>query len=71
MTVAFDFNSMETFFSLNTVCRSIDGVECVVNANIDFDTLTADYFRNEALKYLAGNFKAMTACRIGNVTVSA
>lgn len=71
MTVAFDFNSMETFFSLNTVCWSIDGVSCDGNINIDLDPVTAEYFKNEALKYLARNFTAMKACQIGQVTVSA
>lgn len=71
MTVAFDFDSMETFFSLNMVCRSIDGVSCDGNINIDLDPVTAEYFKNEALKYLARNFTAMKACQIGQMTVSA
>lgn len=71
LTVAFDFKSMETFFSLNTVCKCDDGIACDGNVNIDFDPVTAEYFKNEALKYLAGNFTEMKACRIGLVAVSA
>lgn len=71
LTVAFDFNSMETFFSINTVCRSDDGISCDGNVNIDFDPVTAEYFKNEALKYLVGNFGAMKACQIGQIAVSA
>lgn len=71
MTVSFDFKNMETFFSINTVCRSDDGISCDGNVNIDFDPVTAEYFKNEALKYLVGNFGAMKACQIGQIAVSA
>lgn len=71
LTVAFDFKSMETFFSRNTVCKCDDGIACDGNVNIDFDPATAEYFKNEALKYLVGNFGAMRACQIGKIAVSA
>lgn len=71
MTVSFDFKNMETFFSINTVCRSDDGISSDGNVNIDFDPVTAEYFKNEALKYLVGNFGAMKACQIGQIAVSA
>lgn len=71
LTVSFDFKSMETFFSLNTVCKCDDGIACDGNVNIDFDPATAEYFKNEALKYLVGNFGAMRACQIGKIAVSA
>lgn len=71
LTVSFDFKSMETFFSLNTVCKCDDGVTCDGNVNIDFDPATAEYFKNEALKSLIGNFGAMRACQIGKIAVSA
>lgn len=71
LTVSFDFKSMETFFSLNTVCKCDDGIACDGNVNIDFDAATAEYFKNEALKYLVGNFGAMRACQIGKIAVSA
>ena len=71
LTVAFDFKSMETFFSLNTVCNCDCGIACDGNVNIDFDPATAEYFKNEALKYLVGNFRAMRACQIGKIAVSA
>lgn len=71
MTISFDFKSMETFFSLNTISRGDDGVACDGSVNIDLDPITAEYFKNEALKYLAQNFTAMKACQIGKVSVSA
>ena len=71
LTVSFDFKSMETFFSFNTVCKCDDGIACDGNVNIDFDPATAEYFKNEALKYLVGNFGAMRACQIGKIAVSA
>lgn len=71
LTVAFDFKSMETFFSLNTICVNDYGVDSGGDINIDLDPVTAAYFKNEALKYLAENFTAMKACQIGRITVSA
>lgn len=71
LTVAFDFKGMETFFTLNTVCKCDDGIACDGNVNIDLDLETAEYFKNEALKHLVGNFGAMRACQIGRVAVSA
>lgn len=71
LTVAFDFKSMETFFSLNTVCKCDDGIACDGNVNISLDPVTAEYFKNEALKCLVGNFGAMRACQIGKIAVSA
>ena len=71
MTVAFDFSSMETFFSLNTICRSDEGIDNEGEYNITFDDTTATYFKSEALKHLAENFGAMRACSIGKIAVSA
>lgn len=71
MTVAFDFESMETFFSINTVCNSYDSIDCDGTNNIDFDPITAEYFKGEALKYLAQNLEAMKTCCIGRIAVSA
>lgn len=59
LTVAFDFKSMETFFSFNTISGSYDGISCDTNVNIDLDPETAKYFKTEALKHLAWNFGAM------------
>ena len=71
MTVSFDFKSMETFFSLNTICRSDEGIDSEGEYNITFDDVTATYFKQEALKHLAKNFGAMRACSIGRIAVSA
>lgn len=71
MTVSFDFKSMETFFSINTVCRSDEGIDGCGDFNIDLDPITAEYFKSEALKHLVSNFGAMRACQIGKIAVSA
>lgn len=71
MTVSFDFKSSETFFSLNTICQCDEGIDSEGEYNITFDDVTANYFKNEALKYLVGNFGAMRACQIGKIAVSA
>ncbi len=71
LTVAFDFKNMETFFSLNTICKGDGCMDCDGNVNIDFDPVTAEYFKNEALKCLVRNFGAIRACQIGKVAVSA
>ena len=71
MTVFFDFQSMETFFSLNTICRNDEGIDSEGEYNITFDDTTATYFKREALKHLAENFGAMMACSIGKIAVSA
>ena len=71
MMVAFDFKSMETFFSINTICRSDEGIDSEGEYNITFDDVTAEYFKTEALKHLAKNFTAMKACQIGRIAVSA
>lgn len=71
MTVAFDFSSMEVFFSINTICRSDEGVDTEGEYNIELDPVTATYFKNEALKHLVSNFGAMRACNIGRIAVSA
>ena len=71
LTVAFDFKSMETFFSINTICRSDEGIDNEGEYNIELDPVTAKYFKTEALKHLASNFGAMRACQIGKIAVSA
>ena len=71
LTVSFDFQSMETFFSINTICRSDEGIDNEGEYNITFDDVTAEYFKNEALRHLAENFGAMRACQIGKIAVSA
>lgn len=71
LTVSFDFQSMETFFSLNTISRSDEGIDSEGEYNITFDDVTAEYFKNEALKHLISNFRAMGACQIGKIAVSA
>ena len=71
LTVAFDFSSMETFFSLNTVCRSDEGIDGIGEYNITFDDMTATYFKNEALKHLRSNLQNMMACNIGKIAISA
>lgn len=71
MTVAFDFSSMETFFSLNTICKGDEGIDSEGEYNITFDDVTAEYFKQEALKHLAKNFTNMQACNIGRIAVSA
>ncbi len=71
LTVSFDFKSMETFFSLNTICRSDEGIDNEGEYNITFDDVTAEYFKREALKHLSENFTAMKACQIGRIAVSA
>lgn len=71
LTVSFDFKGMETFFSLETICRSDEGIDNEGEYNITFDDVTAEYFKTEALKHLASNFGAMRACQIGKIAVSA
>lgn len=71
LTVSFDFKSMETFFSLNTICRSDEGIDSEGEYNIIFDDVTAEYFKNEALKHLISNLGNMRACNIGRIAVSA
>ena len=71
LTVSFDFKNMETFFSIETICRSDEGIDSEGEYNITFDDVTATYFKNEALKHLAENFRAMKACQIGKIAVSA
>lgn len=71
LTVSFDLKSAETFFSLNTICRSDEGIDNEGEYNITFDDVTAEYFKTEALKHLASNFGAMRACQIGKIAVSA
>lgn len=71
LTVSFDFKSMETFFSINTICRGDEGIDCEGEYNITFDDVTATYFKNEALKHLRSNFQNMMACNIGKIAISA
>lgn len=71
LTVSFDFKSMETFFSLNTICQSDEGIDSEGEYNITFDDVTAEYFKSEALKHITRNFGAMKACTIGRIAVSA
>lgn len=71
LTVSFDFKSMETFFSIETICQSDEGIDTEGEYNITFDDVTATYFKQEALKHLAGSFGAMRACNIGKIAVSA
>lgn len=72
MTVVFDFISLETFFSLETFCKTADGyTDSSGNMNIDLDPEMADYFKTEALKHLVRNMNAMKACQPSKVTVSA
>ena len=70
MTVAFDFSSMETFFSIETICRSDEGIDSEGEYNITFDDVTAEFFKREALKHLSENLGAMMACSIGRIAVS-
>lgn len=71
ITIAFDFESMETFFSINTICTNDDlEVWDETNDFIDFDPITAEYFKKEALKYLSQNLKAMDMCKAGQLAVS-
>lgn len=71
LTVSFDFKSMETFFSIETICWSDEGIDTEGEYNITFDDVTAEYFKQEALKHLISNFGAMRACNIGKIAVSA
>lgn len=72
LTVAFDFMYGETYFSINTICRTADGtIDSSSDENIELDAETADYFKAEALKHLAKNFKAMQKCSPARVAVPA
>ncbi len=63
MTICFDFGCMETMFDIS-VAACYDGfADKVSECNVHFDRKTADYFQNEALNYLARNFKKMKECR--------
>lgn len=71
MTIAFDFVSLETFFSIETICRTSDGyIDGNGNINIDLAPETAEYFKTEALKHLVRNMNAMKACQPSHTTVS-
>lgn len=63
MTVCFNFDSMETLFNVAVLYSSNDDMGEIKECNVHFDRKTADYFQNEALKYLARNFKKMKECR--------
>lgn len=71
LTVSFDFQSMETFFSLTTICKGDEGIDSEGEYNITFDDVTATYFKNEAMKHLISNLGNMRACNIGRIAVSA
>ena len=71
LTVSFDFQSMETFFSLTTICKGDEGIDSEGEYNITFDDVTATYFKNEALKHLISNLGNMRTCNIGRIAVSA
>lgn len=72
LTVAFDFTDGETYFTINTMCYTADGyTDSSSEANIELDAETADYFKKEALKHLAHNFKAMQKCHPARVAVPA
>lgn len=71
MTVAFDFVSMATFFSIETICCTTDGyTDKIGTSNIDLDPITAEYFKAEALKHLMRNMNAMKACQPSHTAVS-
>lgn len=63
MTICFNFDSMETLFNVAVLYCSDDDMGATEECNVHFDHKTADYFQNEALKYLVRNFKEMKECR--------
>lgn len=72
LTVAFDFTDGETYFTITTMCYTADGsTDINADENIELDAETADYFKAEALKHLAKNFKAMQKCSPARVAVPA
>lgn len=63
LILSFDMSEDNVSFVLETVCSYSNGDIDSTGTPVDFDPVTAEYFRTEAMKQILKDFNDMAKCR--------